>query len=394
MNFTLEEINNERFLLYERASTSRKATGFSVYTRCCYRSWSDLDEQRKMQLMKPALRGTIIARLEDTGFLPNNFDRQNGAPFLIAPFSSFDLKGDLRTVVCHWWKLMDADRKEAWNRRAGRLNARPVSGKFQVLPLTLFDDFHSSDAVVRSVLVRDFQSTILQFNKCFEKLEQSATIYKKIEHVYLRVPVNHKFYFYKPIPSIVMDSLFGNPFKKFTEEEQVSKKKNKNTFTYHVFTAERTKAILSVSDVDLSQYRSYKLLEIKHNLCSYATVKSTQEDQFNTSMNCYGIDNVRGKIRFITNNQDDSATINILFNPPILEERIESRDVAGHALKVTHVYRFLNQGISACGNFRMTYFWPVIFQLNKNKLTLKLIASRCCRDSDTNVINKTYSSAK
>ena len=106
-----------------------------------------------MELMKPALRGLIIARLEDSGFLPNNFDQQNGDPFLIAPFSSFDLKGDLRVVVCYWWKLMDADMKEAWNRRAGRLNARPVSGKFQVLPLTLFDDFHSSDAVVRSVLV-------------------------------------------------------------------------------------------------------------------------------------------------------------------------------------------------------------------------------------------------
>ena len=190
-----------------------------------------------------------------------------------------------------------------------------------------------------------------------------------------------------------MDSLFGNPFKKHTEKEQVSKKKNKNTFTYHVFTAERTKAILSVSDVDLSQYRSYKLLEVKHILCSYATVKSTQ-DQSNTSMNCYGIDNVRGKIRFITNNQDDSATIKILFYPPILEEWIESRDETGHALKVTHVYRYLNQGISACGNFRMTYFCPVIFQLNKEKLTLKLIASRCCRESNTNIINKTYSSAK
>ena len=56
---------------------------------------------------------------------------------------------------------MDADRKEAWNRRADRLNAQPVSGEFQILPLTLFDDFTSSDEVVRIVLVQDFQSTIL-----------------------------------------------------------------------------------------------------------------------------------------------------------------------------------------------------------------------------------------
>ena len=135
------------------------------------------------------------------------------------------------------------------------------------------------------------------------------------------------------------------------------------------------------------------LLEVKHLLFASATVKSIQ-DESNT-MDCYRIDKVQDNFFITNNNYDDSATIDILFHPKLWEEKIESRDASENLLKVTHNCRFFKPIYVCVWQLLYDIFLPYNFSTaNKDKLMLNLIVSRFCRDEDTNVINKYYSSAK
>ena len=107
MNFTLDEIENEEFYLFEKESKSRKSSAYNVYMRCAFRTWNELPEVEKMKLMRPALRQTIISRLEKSGLLPDTFNKDQDDPYLLAPFNSSDLRADLRSVVSYYWKLME-----------------------------------------------------------------------------------------------------------------------------------------------------------------------------------------------------------------------------------------------------------------------------------------------
>ena len=86
--------------------------------RCTYKSWDDNSESGKIDLMRPPQHGVIIDRLEATGLLPIDFDKQNGDPFLIAPFSSDNLRGDVRQVVGFYWMNAGEDIREAWRNHA------------------------------------------------------------------------------------------------------------------------------------------------------------------------------------------------------------------------------------------------------------------------------------
>ena len=64
------------------------------------------------------MRGIIIDRLEENGLLPIEFDKQNGDLFLLAPFNSYDLRGDLRQVVGYYWMNAGEEIREAWRNCA------------------------------------------------------------------------------------------------------------------------------------------------------------------------------------------------------------------------------------------------------------------------------------
>lgn len=394
MNFTLDQINGAPFFLYERASKSRKLSGYHVYIRCAFRSWDNLTEAQKIELMRDPLRGVIIGRLEEFGLLPDGFDRQNGDPFLIAPFSSDDLRADLRKVAGYYWRNASINIREAWNNRAERLNARPQSGEFTTLPSTLFQDNRSSEAVLRRILVKDFGSLRSQFDSSFMKIRQKKTLYNKVEHVSLEVKIDHKFYFYKEIPCSVMDSIFGSNTnvvgELFQDNERVkNRSSSRHIGTYHIFARDRVTAILSTSDVDLSSFMSYKDEVIKHHLCSYAIIKRIGRTQ---KIKCYGWETSDGLVNFIFSNFDNTDTIEVSFYEPVLEKNVARTNEDGEEKEYKFLYCFPNGNVSMCGNYEINYFCPVILQVNKKKMTLKLIASRCCLNEVDNLINTNYSS--
>ena len=86
--------------------------------RCACKRRDDNSESEKIDLIRPSLRGVIIDRLVANGLLPIDFDKQNCYPYLIAPFSSDDLHGDLRQVVGYYWRNAGEDIQEAWRNRA------------------------------------------------------------------------------------------------------------------------------------------------------------------------------------------------------------------------------------------------------------------------------------
>ena len=165
-----------------------------------------------MALMKPALRQQIMSCLDESNLLPSSFNRETDDPFQLTPFSSSDLRGDLRSVVGFHHRSSSEERKLAWKDRAERLNARPVSGKFEVLPRTLVRDGRTLESALRLILVKDFQAIRFQFDKCFKRYEQKPTLYNKVENVYLKVNVHHKFYFHQHIPTLVTNTIFGHDF--------------------------------------------------------------------------------------------------------------------------------------------------------------------------------------
>ena len=112
-----------------------------------------------MALMKPALCQEIICQLYETNLLPSIFNRENDDSFELVPFLSTDLRGDSRPVVGFHWRNSSEERKLAWKGQAERLNARPVSGKFEELPRTLVTDGRTLESAIQPILVKDLKAS-------------------------------------------------------------------------------------------------------------------------------------------------------------------------------------------------------------------------------------------
>ena len=77
-----------------------------------------------------------------------------------------------------------------------------------------------------------------------------------------------------------MDSLFGESLTTFRLNEHVSRDSvGGNVETFHVFSRDRMREVLTATDVDLSTFVSYKNEEIEHRLCSYAIIKEVGRDK-------------------------------------------------------------------------------------------------------------------
>ena len=94
MNFTLADIRLDVLHIYEKGRRTRKASGYHVYLRNAYRSWSDLSEEDKMSLIRPDMRRTLIEHLRTSGILGSDFFQNSDNPFNLAPFTSSDFKGN------------------------------------------------------------------------------------------------------------------------------------------------------------------------------------------------------------------------------------------------------------------------------------------------------------
>ena len=118
MKFTLVDIRSDVLHIYEKGRRTRKASGYHVYLRNVYRSWSDLSEEDKMSLIRPALRRKLIERLRSSGILGSNFVENSDNPFHLAPFTSSDFKGDMHEVVSIHWNRFIEEMKKVWQERA------------------------------------------------------------------------------------------------------------------------------------------------------------------------------------------------------------------------------------------------------------------------------------
>ena len=250
MNFDRDKILHDPFYIYERASPSRKATGFNVFTRCAFRSWASLSDDEKMAFIRPALREEIINRLSRSNVLPPGFDQNNNDPFQIAPFTPQDFKSDLRTVISYFWReRIGQDMKGAWNCRAQLLNARPVVGKFSTLPTNLLGNENNSNKALQVILQKDYTIVRNQFDNIFKKLRNCNTTYKKVERMYLDVAVSHKFYFNGHIPYSIFSSLFGD-YSMFEDNEKVCNNTSINdTRTYHIMARDKIYSLLKIDDI-------------------------------------------------------------------------------------------------------------------------------------------------
>ena len=330
MNFTVEQINYDDFYLYEKESKSRRSNAYHIFMRCSFRTWHFLPEEKKMSFMRPALREIVIDRLDKKKLIPPNFNRSTDDPFKLAPFTSFDLRADLRKVVNFHWRLITPEKKLAWERRKERLNARPTVGGFEGdLPAALYDgdQVTSEEDVLRCLLRRDFRGIIHQFEKCFRRDRNCLSMYNKEENLYMKIKVDHKFYFSQCVTSIVMDSLFGGSLTKFRLNEHVSRDSvGGDVKTFHVLTRDRMREVLTATDVDLSTFFSYKNEEIEHRLCSYAIIKEVIRDYNDdeVSIKCYGVsEEDDNRIEFVFNNFENTALVRVQFSRPKLEKLLK-----------------------------------------------------------------------
>ena len=124
-------------------------------------------------------------------------------------------------------------------------------------------------------------------------MPNAKSTYNKVEHVFLDVKIDNKFYLYEHIPCSVMESIFDNDLSKSNKHERVSKSNNNKSATFHVFSRQQTKYILTMMDVHLAQFTSYKDFEINHDLCSYAIISPVAQGGASTApessrIKCYG----------------------------------------------------------------------------------------------------------
>ena len=205
-----------------------------MYHRNACRRWSDLNEEDKMS--RPALQSTLIECLRTSGILGSDFDEINHNPFNLDTFTSSNFKGGMREVVGFHWNRSNHERYKAWQDRAERIReAFPPTGKFTILPTTLFQSGENSDLVLERFLTKYYVQTRLQFERKYKKYGNAKTIYNKIEHLYLDIKINNKFYFYEHLPYSVMDSLRLAKFLRnfiITNKYQMSRIRRLQHFIY------------------------------------------------------------------------------------------------------------------------------------------------------------------
>ena len=153
--------------------------------RCTFCAWKSgfYTEDQKMQLIKLALRGKVMNRLEEANLLPPEFDPITNNLFDIAPYSSSDFKGDMMLVVAYHWENLPQVTREAWQRRSRRLNDRPLCGQFQNSLPTLYMGSESSEELHWLILRRDFNAFKYRMEKNLTKFaiqKVSTTKLKKL----------------------------------------------------------------------------------------------------------------------------------------------------------------------------------------------------------------------
>ena len=374
--------------VYERGVKSRKLNGYHVYLRCAYNSWRDeLSNAQKMDLIRPALRNIVIRRLQGSGFIAEDF---NGDPFTIAPFTPDDFKGDMRTVVSYHWRNCSQEKKEAWKRRAERSNERPRSGEFSSFPRTLVQNDQNADGVLRTVLKKDYETTRQKFNKAFQRTTNPPSLYKKQEHILVDIPVEHKFYLNDRIPYTIFMSLFGRNLDIFYALEN-SKRKKRDTKTFHVMTRMCAKEILSFSDVDFSSHNTYKKFEARYELASFVIFQRVTNS---TRIKGFGWRKITDDfILFRCNNEDKTGFIEIVCRTPKLKKIMTGETNRLGQEKFKYIYECENeQSVSNCGLYVLKEFCPIVIQSNQDKVSLKIVAPRACVTDQNHFFDTSLSS--
>ena len=410
MNFTVDQIKYTPFYIHEKKKTSRKLNGYHVYVSNAFKNFKDLGDEEKMELIRPALRGTILERLEESNVLQPDFDHVNGDPFLLAPFSPSDFKSDIKKVVNYHWHNLTPEMKSAWNSRATWLNSRPVTGEFNNIPHRILSTNGSTCTAVKEILRRDCETLRRKFAQCYKRsVKNPDGLYKKKEHIYADLTVFNKFYFYDSIPYAMFKALFGDKFKNmFMDSEQnghgMFKKSefrgdedssNKCISTFHIFSRERLKSIFLVEDVNLALHTSYEEVdEVQHSLCSLISMREVGARRSGDIMG-YGWTESNEETLVVHFNSTDSTSVSDAeFELPFYNKRYIGRTENGtDQFKHEYICAPHRSKISTCGRYEWKSFEPAIIQINRNKLTLKLIASRACKVVGEIVFNKSLSSA-
>ena len=385
MDFDIDSINNDAFYLYEKASRSRKSSGYHVFMRCTFRAWKSgfYTEDQKMQLIKLALRGKVMNRLEEANLLPPEFDPITNNLFDIAPYSSSDFKGDMMLVVAYHWENLPQVTREAWQRRARRLNDRPLCGQFQNSLPTLYMGSESSEELHWLILRRDFNAFKYRMEKKINKLRNPKGLHDKVEKVVMKQEVGDKYYFCEQIPYTVMRALFGAKLQKFSDGERMDNNGNSGAVkSFHITTRERMMQLFCCQDMQCAQIWTYNEVEVEHNLCSYGVFEWVDSRQQTTFFGWRKDRRNRLVVRY--NNYDNTSISEGVFIMPVW-----------FSDNNTKKYVFEND-LSVCGRFWLKHFYPIMISFNMNNLMLKIIASRACetiRPDHPNVFNKSYCSS-
>ena len=395
MDLGEEQILNEPFFLFEKESVSRKVSGYNVYTRCAFRTWGTLDDTRKMSFIWVALREVVINRMKAGNILPPDFNSETDDPFSLILFTSEDFKSDMRTVVNYHWSIAPQTKKDNWNIRASRINARPLIGQLNSdsIPerLTEAEENYrrrrgAPDPLLRQILQKDYNTVWTRFDNIFKRRENCDSTYNKVEHMYLDIEIYHKFYFSKQIPYSMFSSLFGN-LSIFTEDERVSKKDSKSQ-TFHIATMERAQEIFSFCDVNLAEFWLYDNIEVDHKLCSYGFMKLVGETD---NIKFYGWRKDREKLVVAYNNYDDTRRLEVIFDMPSWHKTVTGKDRNSRE-KFKYDYECIDSNLSTCCRFKLVYFCPLVIRINVSKVSLKVLASRACITVGESAFNKYYSS--
>ena len=181
----------------------------------------------------------------------------------------------------------------------------------------------------------------------------------------------------------------------FEDNEKVCNNTSINdTRTYHIMTRDKIYSILNIDDIYLSAYRSYNMEEVDHQLCSYGTMDGIGPNNQRKGIIFYGWSiSCRGGIIVYRNDCNNLRKLRAEFSLPKLTSEILGKDRHGNDKKsYAYVFNSSNE-ISRCRNFKITYFCPIVLQINPKKVTVKLIASRACTTIGKNYFNKSYSSS-
>ena len=108
---------------------------------------------------------------------------------------------------------------------------------------------------------------------------------------------------------------------------------------------------------------------------------------------CYGwSEGQNNTISCVFNSHDSTQQLEACFYAPVLHKLILESDIDENLPKWEYVYKFSHGATSLCEENELNYFCPVVLQLNKPKMNLKLIASCCSINVVTNTIESSISS--